>query len=351
MLREQDKAIVKSTAPVLAEHGLAITEHFYRRMFRHHPELKSIFNQAHQAIGDQPKALANAVYAYAANIDRPEVLANTVSRVAHKHASLDIEPSQYDIVGEHLLASIQEVLGDAVNDEIIDAWRAAYGQLANIFIEAEAELYREASSKPGGWRGWRRFTIRRKVRESAEICSFYLYPSDGDAVPRYTPGQYVSVRVDVPALGLTQPRQYSLSDVPNGEYLRISVKRENPADNPAGMVSNLLHDEFHEGDELELSPPFGDFLLTATTHSPQVFISGGVGITPMIGMLKQHLAQAPDAVALFIHGARNRAVQAMREEVRALESEHPGLKSVFFSKTQNLMPASGTTTTSKVKSI
>src|SRR5690606_19850118 len=199
---------------------------------------------------------------------------------------------QYRIVGHHLLASIKEVLGTAASEEILKAWEEAYGELANILINTEEELYREAESAPGGWRGWKRFVIRRKVPESAEITSFYLYPADGGPAPYFLPGQYISVKLFVPLLGLNQPRQYSLSDAPNGEYLRISVKRESSRMTaPGGLVSNLLHDQFQEGDEIEISPPFGDFMLHDDRTTPAVLISGGVGITPMLSMLNTLVAR------------------------------------------------------------
>ncbi len=324
----QTAAIVKATAPVLAQHGLAITEHFYKRMFREEPELKNLFNQA---AGDQPRALSNAVYAYAANIEQPEVLARAVERITNKHASLQITPAQYDIVGHHLLASIKEVLGEAATDDIINAWREAYGELAGLLIKTEAGLYRQAEQEAGGWRGWRRFVIRRKEPESREITSFYLYPVDGGGVPRFKPGQYISVRVFVPALGLTQPRQYSLSDAPNGEYLRISVKREGQKDQvPAGLVSNLLHDAYNEGDEIEVSPPFGDFMLHDDRDTPAVLISGGVGVTPMLSMLNTLIANQPQRTVVFVHGARSSEVRAMKDVVRHATHDKDNVSSVIF---------------------
>lgn len=334
MLSARTKEIIKSTAPVLAEHGEAITRHFYKRMFREEPDLKNIFNQAHQAAGDQPRALSNAVYAYALHIDEPEVLAPVVNRITNKHASLQITPDQYRIVGHHLLASIKEVLGTAASEEILKAWEEAYGELANILINTEEELYREAESAPGGWRGWKRFVIRRKVPESAEITSFYLYPADGGPAPYFLPGQYISVKLFVPLLGLNQPRQYSLSDAPNGEYLRISVKRETSrTNNPAGLVSNLLHDKYQEGDEIDVSPPFGDFMLHEDRDTPAVFISGGVGITPLLSMLNTLMASSSSRQVVFVHGARDSKVRAMKEFVHHATHDSDHIKSIIFLET------------------
>lgn len=103
-LSAEHQKMVKSTVPVLAEHGVAITGHFYKRMLDNHPELQNIFNSAHQSTGTQPATLGHAVWAYAANIDDLRALTSAVSRIGHKHASLGITPDQYPIVGENLLA-------------------------------------------------------------------------------------------------------------------------------------------------------------------------------------------------------------------------------------------------------
>lgn len=175
--------IAKSTVPVLQDHGIAITTHFYKRLLENHPELKNIFNTAHQATGAQPAALCHAVWAYASNIDNLGALTSTVSRIGNKHASLGVTADQYPIVEENLLASIKETLGDAVDEPVLDAWKTAYQQLAEIFIAFESDLYDKATAKPGGWKGWRKFFVSRKVRESGEIISFHLTPSDKGVLP------------------------------------------------------------------------------------------------------------------------------------------------------------------------
>jgi nitric oxide dioxygenase len=265
---------------VLAEHGATITTHFYKQLFINHPELKNVFNQAHQQSSSQPQALARAVYAYAANIDNLGALSSAVTHIAHKHASLNIRPEQYPIVGENLLAAVSEVLGDAVDEPTLDAWRAAYAQLAEIFIGAEKQLYAQAA-----WSGFRPFVVFRREQESDEITSFYLKPSDGGPVCHFEPGQYISVKRFVKEIGVDQPRQYTLSDAPNGQWLRISVKREQPQDTPAGYVSNLMHDVMEVGGIVEVSAPMGEFTLDRNKTTPVVLISGGVGITPMVSML------------------------------------------------------------------
>ncbi|RJF96468.1 NO-inducible flavohemoprotein [Noviherbaspirillum cavernae] len=315
MLTQKTKDIVKATAPVLAEHGYDIIKCFYKRMLEAHPELKNVFNMAHQEQGQQQQALARAVYAYAENIEDPSSLMAVLNNIANKHASLGVKPEQYPIVGEHLLAAIKEVLGDAATDDIISAWAQAYGNLADVLMGMESELYERSAEQPGGWKGWRTFVVREKRPESDVITSFILEPVDGGPVLNFEPGQYTSVAVDVPALGLQQIRQYSLSDMPNGRSYRISVKREGGGTQPPGYVSNLLHDHINVGDQVRLAAPYGSFHIDVNARTPIVLISGGVGLTPMVSMLKMVL-QAPPRQVVFVHGARNGSVHAMRDRLR-----------------------------------
>lgn len=179
MLHKETIAIIKSTVPVLEVHGTEITSVFYTRLFDNHPELLNIFNHANQRQGRQQTALANAVYAAAAHIDRLEEIVPVVKQIGEKHRALGILPEHYPIVGTTLLAAMKEVLGDAATPEILNAWADAYQVIADAFISVEAEMYEKAARVPGGWSGFRRFVIDRKVTESPLITSFYLVPEDG----------------------------------------------------------------------------------------------------------------------------------------------------------------------------
>ncbi|KWF71936.1 NO-inducible flavohemoprotein [Burkholderia multivorans] len=329
MLTQQTKDIVKATAPVLAQHGYDIIQCFYRRLFDAHPELKNVFNMTHQEQGQQQQALARAVYAYAENIEDPGSLAAVLKNIANKHASLGVRPEHYPIVGEHLLGAIKETLGDAATDEIISAWAQAYGNLADLLAGMESGLYEQSATRVGGWTGWRTFIVRDKRPESSVITSFVLEPADGQPVANFEPGQYVSVAVDVPTLGLQQIRQYSLSDMPNGRTYRISVKREGGGPYPPGHVSCLLHDHVNVGDEIRLAAPYGCFHIDVDASTPIVLISGGVGLTPMISMLKRAI-QDPKRQVVFVHGARNSGVHAMRDRLRETARTHTNFSLIVF---------------------
>ncbi|MEN9871177.1 MAG: hypothetical protein RLZZ171_2169 [Cyanobacteriota bacterium] len=133
--------IVKSTAPVLKEHGKTITSRMYEIMFETHPEVKAQFYMSAQANGTQPDKLATAVYAYATHIDDLGALKTAVDKIAHRHVTTQVLPEQYPIVGECLLQAIQDVLGDAATPEVMTAWGEAYRMLADIFINREQQIY------------------------------------------------------------------------------------------------------------------------------------------------------------------------------------------------------------------
>ena len=318
MLSPEHTAIIKATVPLLETGGEALTTHFYRIMLGEHSEVRPLFNQAHQQQGTQPRALANAVLQYARHIDSLGSLGQLPAQIIQKHVSLQIQPEHYPIVGTCLLRAIREVLGEAIaTDAVIDAWGAAYWQLANILIGAEGAQYDQIAAAPGGWRGARQFRVAEKRVESTEITSFVLAPADGGAVLHHLPGQYLGLRLVID--GQEVRRNYSLSQKADGRTLRISVKRQ-----PGGVVSNHLHDQVGVDDLLDVFPPAGEFVLRED-RSPLVLISGGVGITPTLAMAEAALEEGQRDV-VFIHYARNPDVHAFRETVGAWAREYPHFK-------------------------
>lgn len=321
--------IIKSTVPVLEKYGETITTRFYQLMFANHPELLNIFNHANQKQGRQQKALAGTVYAAAMYIDNLEAILPVVKQIAHKHRSLGIKPEHYPIVGEHLLLAIKDVLGDAATNEIIQAWEKAYKLIADAFIGVEAQMYEGAANQQGGWDGFRHFIVERKVNESDVITSFYLKPEDKQGIAQFLPGQYISIKLEIEGEEYTHIRQYSLSDASGKDYYRISVKREAGTENPDGMVSNYLHNSVKEGDILKVSAPAGDFVLDTEKNTPVVLLSGGVGVTPMMSMLKTVAEIQPERKVTFIHATANGNVHALRDEVERI-SELENVNTFFF---------------------
>jgi nitric oxide dioxygenase len=328
MISAASRPYIDASVPVLRQHGQAITTTFYRNMFVAHPELTNLFNMGNQASGVQQQSLASALFAYAANIDNMAALAPVASRIAHKHASVGLRADHYPIVGFHLLGAIREVLGEAATEPLLKAWEEAYGSLARVLIDAEAKMYLEAGIEPGQLRPMR---VTEVTRESENVIAIRMVAADGEALPPFRAGQYVSVEA-IFDHGRRQLRQYSVSDAPGKDSLRISVKREDGREGvaPAGAVSNWLHQNVEVGSVLQVSHPFGDFLPDTESDQPVVLLSAGVGITPMIAALNRIARVHPDRRVIFAHAARSSAYHPHQEDIAAAQARMPHLQVVSF---------------------
>ena len=320
MLTKQQIELVKATVPVLREHGVALTSHFYKRMLSHNPELMQVFNMGHQRAGFQQQALAGAVLAYAENIENLQPLLGAVAHIANKHVSVGIRAEHYPIVGKHLIASIKEVLGDAATPELIDAWTAAYMQLADVLIGAEKAIYDKNAVAEGGWTGWRFFKVAEKSKQTDNVTSFKLVPVDNGKMPEVKAGQYISVRVFVKGQDLIQPRQYTVVKA-DATSLTIAVKKVEAVEkSPAGMVSNTLHNDINEGDVVEVSFPVGEFNLPEG-NGELCLLSAGIGITPLFAMLKEAVQKDPTRKISFVHVCKNKEAIPFREELALVVKE------------------------------
>ena len=171
---------------------------------------------------------------------------------------------------------------------------------------------------------WRRLTVARIEKESETIASFYLTPEDGKAIASYKPGQFLPIRLDIPGEEAPAKRTYTVSEAPNGQFYRLSIKRE-----AEGLVSRYFHDHMKPGSVLEAMAPRGKFTLEENSQRPVVLISGGVGITPMIAMLDHLLLEGartgvPRAV-YFLHGTHDGSEHAFGRHVRMLAGEFESL--------------------------
>ncbi|MCP3869396.1 MAG: FAD/NAD(P)-binding oxidoreductase, partial [Gammaproteobacteria bacterium] len=153
----------------------------------------------------------------------------------------------------------------------------------------------EPNVTAASWEGFREFRVQRREVEdrNISICSFYLVPIDGQPLPSYRPGQFLTLRLKVEDPMTHQPkilvRCYSLSDRPRPDYYRVSIKRvPAPTDHPEvpqGTSSNFFHDHVQEGSTLLVKAPSGHFHLMEDEPLPVVLISGGIGITPMLSII------------------------------------------------------------------
>ena len=315
-LTQDEISVIKATIPILEGGGELLTRHFYARMMRENPEVRKFFNQTSQANGSQAKALANAVLRYAKNIEHLENLGPTANAIVQRHVALDIQPEHYPIVGTNLIHSMREVLGaEVATDQVLDAWTKAYNQLANILIGAEAQVYKKIEQQDlGGWKDFREFVIQKKTPAAHNVVSFDLVPDDGKVVYKTVPGQYITLRVF--DNNSEERRSYSVSSAPSSEGYRISVKN-------IGAVSKHLH-SLPEGSKVELRPPMGSLIWSPEEGSSRnnVFIAGGIGITPLAAMA---LAGAPATLLYYAHS----------DEYRALANELKALSNVKWIEVAN----------------
>lgn len=312
--------MMRATLPAVAELGTKLTKTFYDRMFREHPELLDTFNVRNQAGGAQPKALFNSIAVSAtAVLEGKPIPDGFLEPINQKHCALHVTPAQYGVVGANLLAAIEDCLSPP--KDVLNAWGDFYGVLAKACIEREEAIYKQVESLPGGWRGMRDFKLVSKEKVSDETFKLEFQPTDGKPVAKHIPGQYTTLWFHPPEWEHRQPRHYSICSAPSSESYTILVKREKK-----GLVSPYIHDSVLPGDVVPLSPPHGDFnmanahkLWIAHQTAPVVFISAGIGMTPVLSMLS--LIQGSSDPSLghpvtWLHASRHGGEHPYREMLR-----------------------------------
>ena len=195
------------------------------------------------------------------------------------------------------------------------------------------DLTKNPRASAAAWEGLRRFQITQRTYEdrAQTQCSFVLVPVDGEHLPAFDPGQFLtfSLAVDGTDAPARLVRCYSLSDTPDPTQYRITVKRAlaslGKPEVPAGLASGWLHDKAQIGTLVEVRAPSGQFVFASNTDAPPVFIAGGIGITPILSMLKSALAEQPDRVVHLFYGVRSGQDHAFKAVLSQLAEGHPGL--------------------------
>lgn len=173
----------------------------------------------------------------------------------------------------------------------------------------------DAEAAPGSWRSFR---VERVVSESIEVRSLWLAPADGVGLARHRAGQHIPVKVT--SDGTSHIRTYTISTAASDGVYRISVKRQ-------GLVSSRLH-ELAEGDLIEVMAPAGSFTIDATVERPAVMLAGGIGITPLLSMLR-HVVYEGERTRTFrdvhlYYAARSKTARAFDDELRELSARAHG---------------------------
>lgn len=182
---------------------------------------------------------------------------------------------------------------------------------------------RKTEESAGPWNGTRKFRVAKKLIEKGGICSFYLSPHDGKLpLPSFTPGQFLTFNLNIG--GRNETRCYSLSDSPDPHSYRVSIKRcvpprDNP-DAPPGLVSSFFHDAIEEGDLLDVLAPRGAFTIDPTEGTPLVLSGSGVGVTPVLSMMKSLIDIKSRREIYFFYGIRNGAENMIAGDIRKWNS-------------------------------
>jgi len=361
---------LEASLPLVAAHAQAIADDFYGRLFTSHPELlRDQFNRGDIAQGRQQRefartlvALAQAVLDAAPRASRasvgeagrassvvsvtpgedagagasvgtdadarqvgaptlaPATPGEIVSRLAQRHAALGVTRDEYDLFERHLRDAFAARLGDAFTPAVADAWAAVHRQARDEMITTVEAIYRQADLEPGD--DWREALVTERRVEAEDVVALTLVSADSEALPTYRAGQFASVQVRL-ADGARQIRQYSLRGGPDEQW-RISARLlvgVPPA--PDGEVSAHLMGELRVGDVVAVSPPIGSLTIDDLDDAPLLFVSAGIGCTPVLGML-DHLARSePDRDVTALHFERTPERHAHRVELEALVAAMP----------------------------
>ncbi|MGP9784068.1 globin domain-containing protein [Glutamicibacter sp. AOP12-B1-11] len=319
MLSNQSRPIIEATLPIIGQRISSITPKFYERLFAAHPQLlDGIFSRSNQKNGTQQQALAGSIAVFAAHLlNSPATLPETMlARIAHKHSSLGVVEEQYPIVHEHLFAAIAEDLGDALTQEIAEAWSEVYWLMAHALIKIEKGLYAQQANDVV-YSLWR--LIERTEAANGSL-TFSFEPGDDTAATLAKPGQFISVRMPM-ADGLRQVRQYTLSaDIENTARRTFTVKLD-----VAGEFSPVLHGALQVGDEVELSNPYGDLIIDVS-GAPLVIATAGIGCTPSAAALSTLAAHGSTREITVLHADRDYASWPLREQMLDSLSQLPQAK-------------------------
>lgn len=182
--------------------------------------------------------------------------------------------------------------------------------MTGTWAEADARLQQREQLRQ--WQAWR---VLRVEQESRDIRSFYLEPPSDSRVA-FAPGQHIPVQVQV-GDEAAMIRTYSVSSAPSDGYLRISVKAQGPA-------SRHLHAHIAPGDVLDVRPPMGSFTLDEQSTRPLVLIGAGVGITPLLAMLREQLSKGQARRIHLFQGARSLADLPFGQELASLRQQAGG---------------------------
>jgi ferredoxin-NADP reductase/DMSO/TMAO reductase YedYZ heme-binding membrane subunit len=188
--------------------------------------------------------------------------------------------------------------------------------------DARSARERRASPAPARrkafWSG--DLKIARVFEESHDVKTFRLVATDGGPLPfTHVAGQYLNLSLTVD--GMRVNRSYTIASPPTRtSYCEISVKRGE------GAGSRHLHDAWREGDVVKVSAPAGRFVFAGDEADRVVLIAGGIGVTPMMAVVRALTDRAWPGEIDFLLSIREPRDFVFRDELAYLQSRHRNLR-------------------------
>mmetsp|Transcript_5261 Transcript_5261/g.14110 ORF Transcript_5261/g.14110 Transcript_5261/m.14110 type:complete len:294 (-) Transcript_5261:581-1462(-) len=284
---DEEMELVRISAEALAPRAAEIATLMYDKFYERNSDLMNLWSAdflkkkpiagCAASITLQAQVQSAVVFGFMKDMKHTERIKADLDRIAAKHCSRHIVPKMYPGLGVALVDAIREVTEGELSEDVLDAWAKGYAYLSGLLIEMETQMYEEERQKENGFVGFKAFQLAKRSEvqlsngddsdaesddESEINVLMEFVPVDGGALPAYSGGQYVCLRLDEETLNGITHRNYTLWGESNQRSFRLSLNKMD-----GSIVTAFLIDHAHEGYELKLSAPFGSFLLMETLAS------------------------------------------------------------------------------------
>ncbi len=128
-----DVQVLKDSFGLVVERAPKVTSRFYEILFARYPQVRPLFGRNSQQ--KQEEMLTRALVAVIDHLEDPTWLGETLRAMGAKHVSYGVTDEMYPWVGESLLATLAEVLGDDWTPAVEAAWVAAFGAIAGAMMD------------------------------------------------------------------------------------------------------------------------------------------------------------------------------------------------------------------------
>ena len=308
MISNEQQKLLLSTIAEMRGHGKDITTKFYNTLFKEHPEFHNFFNQTNQSSGKQPAALAETIFHFVENINNLDAIQPQMQRLSSKHRAVGVTPDLYPIVNKYILQAMKEFLKDKATPEVMTAWEAALDLMAQNFIKREKELYAQL----GEDKGFVTFSVAKKEQIAAgPTVTLTLARQDGKKVWPLNAGQYITVRIEKD--GVLHHGHYVPVEPSDGNSYVVTCRQGHSDQN--AIVSEELIRNHAVGSTVLVSAPAGSFgLVNDAKHN--LFLSGGIGITFLMGMINELNKQGQSASVAVVQCAQSEDRAAFADKLR-----------------------------------